>query len=482
MNRYILAIDAGTTNVLAMVLDESGQIKGKASGKFLISYPSAGFVEQDPESLWQITLDTITTALNNSRIDAKDLAGIGITGQRTTIIVWEVKSGKSLGPAVIWQDQRGKKRAKELFKKGFKTVNSLTAASKMEQVLGDLPNGYERVKNNELAWGNVDSFLAWRLSGGTIHASDASNASATGYFDFLEEWKWHEDLLALQNLPASFFPRIVETIGVMGHTDPDLLGAKIPIGAIIGDQQSALYAQACLKPGMGKISYGTSGTCNVNSGGELKRAVGAYPSVAWTRDGGKTFLVEGMVITAGAVFGWLTRLGILNHPSDATSLGRKSIDALGVSFLPALQGLGTPHSIHNRFGAFEGLSLAASKEHIVRAAIEGVAFRVREMVDRIYQDSALPRPHTLRVDGGATENDLLMQIQSNVQGCAIERMEPREATAYGAALLAGEACGIWEPYSSRELHRVDRTFEPEWSESMREERFGYWKSVFGLDN
>ncbi len=480
MNRYILAIDAGTSNVQAMVLDETGQVTGKASGRFLLRYPSAGLVEQDPESLWQITLDTVKSALLGSRIDAKDLAGIGITGQRTTIVVWERGSGRSLGPAVVWQDQRGKKRAKELIEKGFITLNSLAAASKMEQVIGSLPNGYQRVQNNELAWGNVDSFLAWRLSGGAIHATDASNASATGYFDFIKEWKWFDSLLELQNLPVSFFPEVVETVGIMGHTDPDLLGAKIPIGAIIGDQQSALYAQACLEPGMAKISYGTSGTCNVNTGTTLKKVVGAYPSVAWTRGGEKTFLLEGMVITAGAVFNWLTRLGILDTFSQAASFGRTSTDALGVSFLPALQGLGTPHSMHDRFGAFEGLTLATSKEHIVSAAIEGVAFRVREMVDRIYQDSALPRPDTLRVDGGATENDLLMQIQSNVMGCAIERMEPTEATAYGAALLAGEACGIWEPYSSTTLHRVNTRFEPQWSDSEREERFGHWKSVFGL--
>ena len=480
MNRYILAIDAGTTNVQAMVLDESGQVQGTASGTFLLSYPAPGLVEQDPESLWHVTLDTIKTALSSSGIDAKDLAGIGITGQRTTIIVWERGSGRSLGPAVVWQDQRGKRRAKELMKKGFITLNSLAAASKIEQVLAGLPNGYERVQNNELAWGNVDSFLAWRLSDGAIHVTDASNASATGYFDFLKEWKWFDTLLDIQNLPLSFFPEIVETVGIMGHTNPDLLGAKIPIGAIIGDQQSALYAQACLEPGMAKISYGTSGTCDVNTGNELKRAVGAYPSVAWTRGGERTFLLEGMVITAGAVFNWLTQVGILDAASQAASLGSSSTDARGVSFLPALQGLGTPHSKHDRFGAFEGLTLATSKEHIISAAIEGVAFRVREMVDRIYQDSGLPRPDTLRVDGGAAENNLLMQIQANVLGCAIERMEPTEATAYGAALLAGEACGIWEPYSSAKLHRVDATFEPQWSDSEREERFGHWKSVFGL--
>lgn len=480
MNKYVLAIDAGTTNVLAMVLDESGQVKGKASGNYQLSYPSAGLVELDPESFWQVSLDTIKEALSNSGIDSKDLAGIGITGQRTTIVIWERDSGKSLGPAVVWQDQRGKQRADELLEQGFITSNSLSAVSKMEQVLGNLPNGYERVKNNELAWGNVDSFLAWRLSGGAIHVTDASNASATGYFDFFTEWKWFDSLLEIQNLPSSFFPEIVDTVGIMGHTDAKLFGAKIPIAAIIGDQQSALYGQACLEPGMAKISYGTSGTCDINSGAELKLATGAYPSVAWTRDGENTFLVEGMVITAGAVFSWLTQLGILKNPSQATSLGKKCNDANGVSFLPALQGLGTPHNIHDRFGAFEGLTLSTAKEHIVRAAIEGVAFRVREMVDQIYQDSALPRSDTLRVDGGATENDLMMQLQANVLGCAIERMVPTEATAYGVALLAGEACDIWEPGSSARLHRVDKRFEPQWGESEREERFAHWKSVFGL--
>ena len=480
MNRYTLAIDAGTTNVLAMILDDTGQVKGTASGSYNLSFPSAGLVELDPESLWRTTLNAIGTALASSGVDAVDLAAIGITGQRTTIVIWERDTGKSVGPAVVWQDQRGKRRADELLEQGFLTSNSLAAVSKMEQVLDGLPDGRDRLNNNQLAWGNVDSFLAWRLSGGTIHVTDASNASATGYFDFLTEWKWFDSLLKVQNLPCSFFPEVVDSVGIMGHTDAELLGAKIPIGAIIGDQQSALYAEACLEPGMAKITYGTSGTCDINSGDELRLATGAYPSVAWTREGERTFLVEGMVITAGAVFGWLTQLGILDDPAQAASLGRMRSDAGGVSFLPALQGLGTPHNIHDRFGAFEGLTSATSREHIVRAAIEGVAFRVREMVDQIYQDSALPRPSVLRVDGGAAVNDLLMQNQANVLGCAIERMEPTEATAYGAALLAGEACGVWEPGSSASLRRVDRSFEPQWSESEREERFGQWKSVFRL--
>lgn len=350
----------------------------------------------------------------------------------------------------------------------------------MEQMIESLPRGYDRVKNNELAWGNVDSFLAWRLSGGAVHVTDASNAAALGYFDFLREWNWIESLLEFQNLPVSFFPEIVDSAGVMGHTDPNLLGARIPIGAIIGDQQSALYGQGCLEPGMVKISYGTSGTCNVNSGSEIKLAAGTYPFVAWTRDGKRTFMVEAMVMTAGAVFGWLTQLGILDSPSQAAALGRESSDDHGVWFLPALQGLGSPHDKPGRVGAIEGLTLATTKEQIVRAAMEGVAFRVREMVDQIYRETDLPRPDILRVDGGATANDVLMQIQANVQGCAIERMMPLEATAYGAAILAGEACGIWEPGSSKTLRRVDKIFEPHWGDSEREDRFRQWQSVFGL--
>lgn len=480
MNKSILAIDAGTTNVLAMIVDETGQVKGKASNKFELNYPKQGLVEIDPEHLWQTTLDTIKAVLKATDTQPAELAGIGITGQRTTIVVWERASSKSLGPAVVWQDQRGQNRAEELVQAGFFTINSLTAASKMEQVLNNIPNSYERIKNNELAWGNVDSFLTWRLSGGAIHATDASNASATGYFDFLTDWKWFDGLLELQQLNSSFFPEVVDSVGIIGYADPEILGAKIPIGAIIGDQQSATYAQACLDPGEAKVTYGTSGTCDVNSGPELKLAAGAYPVVAWTRGGERTFLVEGMVITAGAVFSWLSNLGILQSPADATSCGSRVTDTGGVSFLPALQGLGTPHSLHDRFGAFNGLTLSTGKEHITRAAVEGVAFRIREMVDQIFKDSALPQSGTLRVDGGATQNDLLMQIQANVLGCAVERMEPVEATAYGTALLAGEACQIWEPFSSTKLRRVDKTFEPQWSDTERADRFGQWKTVFGL--
>ena len=480
MSRYILAIDAGTTNVLAMIIDEAGLVVGKASQKYLLNYPAVGLVEQDPESLWQITLDTVQAALLQGRIDAGDLAGIGITGQRSTTIIWERNTGKTLGPAVIWQDLRGKERFEELLEKGFASFNTYMPAVKLELMLDAIPDGFKRVHKNELAWGNVDSFLAHRLSGGAIHVTDASNACTFGYFDFHSDWKWIEDLLVFQNLPSFFFPDIVDSVGIVGYTAPEVLGSRIPIGVIIGDQQSALYGQGCLEPGMAKISYGTSGTCDVNSGGDIKLTEGSYPFVAWTRDGEKTFLIEAMVMTAGAVFTWLTRLGILDSPSQASDFAKTEAGASGVCFLPALQGLGSPHHDYSRLGAFEGLTLATTKNHIIWAAMEGIGFRVREMIDGIYQETGLPKPDLIRVDGGATVNDTLLQIQANILGCAIERMMPLDATAYRAAILAGEACGIWEHNSSEKLRQVDKVFEPQWSESERDQCFDNWKSVFGF--
>jgi glycerol kinase len=480
MTKFVLAIDAGTTNVVAMILDQAGDVTATASKNLELHHPAPGLVEMNPEQLWQNTLHVIKTVLTETGISPTDLAALGVTGQRATICLWDRKTGEPQGPAVVWQDQRGQQRATQLGEAGFITANVLAAASKLEQVIAALPDGTARVQRAALAWGNVDSYLTWRLSGGAVHVTDASNAAATGYFDYFNDWTWFEDLLELQNLPHAFFPQVVDSTGIAGYTDPDVLGARIPIGAIIGDQQAALYGQACLNPGQAKVTYGTSGTCDVNSGSEIKLAQGAYPSVAWTRNGEPTYLVEGMVITAGAVFGWLTQLGILTDPSEAQSRAMEVSDAQGVSFLPGLQGLGTPHNRTDRFGAFEGLTLGTSKSHLARAALEGVAFRVREMVDRVYQDSQLPRPYTLRVDGGASENDLLMQIQANVLGCAIERMAPTEATAWGTALLAGEACGLWEPGSATTLRRVEHVFEPQWSDATREERFHGWKAAFDL--
>ncbi|MBT4265727.1 MAG: glycerol kinase [Deltaproteobacteria bacterium] len=482
MKNNILAIDLGTTNVLAMILNEAGEVVGKATTGFTLDYPAPGLVEQDPAIMWSTTLDTVKEALNSAGIAPENIASIGITGQRTTILVWERESGRTLGPAVIWQDLRGAERGQELIELGFITVNAFTAAAKLESVLKNIPNGFQRMQDGELAWGNVDTYIAWQLSGGSVHVTDPSFACATGFFDFLTEWKWMKPLLDLQQLDEGFFPKIVDTTGIIGHTSADVFGAEVPIGAIIGDQQSAGYGQCCLEPGEAKITFGTSGTCNVNTGQEIKMTTGTYPLVFWSREGERTFCLEGMIITAGAVFSWLSEMDILESPEQAQAVAETVDSSDGVYFLPALQGLGSPHDMYDRFGAVEGLTRATTKGHLVRAAMEGVAFRAKEMLDTIYAESGLPRPKTIKVDGGASTNDALMQILADILGMGVERMTPTEATAYGAALLAGEACGLWDKNSPKKLRRIDTVFNPKWDENQRNDLFQKWKAAFGLES
>jgi len=301
-------------------------------------------------------MTTVTRSLSEANLTTSDLSTIGITGQRGTLIIWDRETGRPLGPAINWQDLRGTQRARELNEQGFIFVNQITQASKMEIALDQLPGSRERMHNGELAWGNVDSFLTWRLSGGSVHATDCSIACTTGYFDFLTEWNWVPKLVELQGLDLSMFPEVVDTSGVAGQTSRKVFDAEVPIGAIIGDQQSAAYAQGCLKPGEGKVTYGTSATSNVNTGSEIKLTSGTYPLVYWRRGQNKAFCLEGMVITAGVIFKWLVELGVLERISAAADMAASVSDTHGVHFLPALQGLGSPYSLPERHGAFEGLT------------------------------------------------------------------------------------------------------------------------------
>ncbi len=480
MSKAVLAIDSGTTNVLSMVVGADGRVLGRSAMPLRRSHPAPGLVEQDPEEIWSAVTQTIERALEQAGMVSRDLRAIGITGQRSTVIVWERATGRPLYPLVGWQDQRGAERAVELMAQGFMTVVSTTSAAKMEQILRAIPDGFERMRRGELAWGNVDSFIAWRLSDGALHVTDYSNVCGTGYYDYLEKWDWQDDLLEVQGLDRSIFPRVMDSAGDIGMTSRKSFGAEVPIGAIIGDQQSAAYAQGCLERGRGKITFGTSATCNVNTGSELKLAKGSYPLVLWRRGDHWAYCLEGMVYTAGAVFDWLTGLGIIENPAAAGAAAAEVKDSHGVFFLPSLQGLGTPHLEPERRAVFGGLTLGVKAGHIVRAAMEGVAFRVREMVDRIYLDAELPTPEVLGVDGGGAANDVFMQLQADILGRPIERIQPLEATAYGAALLAGEACGMWEPWSSANVRQTDRVFEPQWNEDRREERFHWWKQACGL--
>jgi len=475
----VLAIDAGTTSVRALLVDPAGRILGRARLGYALDYPAPGWVEQNPEPLWTATQGVVESALTEARLKPSDLCAVGITAQRSCCVVWERTTGKALSPLVNWQDLRGAQRALELQQQGY-PVAPQSVACKLEIMLEDIDNGRERMARGELALGNVDSFLASRLSGGEAYITDPSHACATGYYD-LTAGGWHAPMLELQGLDPEFFPRIVDSNGLLGKTARSVFGAEVTIGAIIGDQQCAAIAQGCRKPGEGKTTYGTSASFDVYTGSEIIGVQGTYPLVLIRQNGETSYCIEGMVITAGAVFDWLAHgLGALDNPAQADALAASVEDTHGVYMLPALQGLGAPYLDPRRSALIGGLTRGATKAHVARAAMEGIAFRVREMLDRIYQDSGLPRPSILAADGGVSANDLFMQIQADTLGQPVERMAPIEATAFGAAILAGQAEGVWGPDAVDQLRKIDRTFEPTWSAEEREERFNNWRKACGL--
>lgn len=474
----VLAIDAGTASVRALVVGSDGQVRARAAAPHSLAYPAPGLVEQNPRAFLETALGTVHHAVNRGG-GAGELRAVGVTAQRSSIVVWERATGRALSPIVNWQDLRGADRAQELQAEGF-LVLPFSAAAKLELVLDSVPRGRERMRAGELAWGNVDSYLTWHLSEGAAHVTDPSMACATAYYDY-EADGWNLALLERQGLTPEFFPTIRDTGGTLAHATEQTLGAEVPIAALIGDQQSAAYGQRCLEPGAGKVTIGTSATCNVNTGGDVVSASATYPLVLWRRDGAITYCIEGMVVTAGAVFDWLVHgLSILDHPADASSVAGMVDDTHGVYVLPTLQGLGTPFGDPSRHMLIGGLTRGATSAHVVRAVIEGVAFRIRQMLDRVYADSKLPRPPALRVDGGVARNDLLLQVLADVVGRPVERMDPLEATAFGAALLAGEAAGVWDGAMADRMRRVNRTFEPRWSDDRRESAFAGWCRACGL--
>ena len=472
----ILAIDIGTTSVRAMVVDDSGQPLSIAARPNRLAYPAPGLVEQDPEALWSNVVAAQKQALIDAGLSPSDICVIGVTAQRSSIVVWEKSTVAPLAPVISWQDLRGVAAAQALQANGHMVTHQM-AASKLESVIDGIDNGRARMHAGELAWGNVDTFIIARLTGGKTHAMDLSHLSATGYFNYVDGL--NNELLQAQNLAPSMFPSIGDTAQNYGDTDPDVFGARVMIGAIVADQQSATIAQGCNKVGLGKVTYGTSGTIDINTGTELKLATGAYPLVLRKQGTQIDFVLEGMVITAGAMFDWLAGgLELINDPQETAAIAATVADSGGVFVLPALQGLGTPNVNPEQRAVIGGLNRGTTKAHVVRAALEGVAARVREALDQVYIDAPeLERMPSLRVDGGATRNDLFMQIQADILGMPVERHAVAEATALGAAICAGETAGMWDVEMGASLRRPDKIFEPQWSDDHRETFFENWRKA-----
>jgi glycerol kinase len=473
MPELVLAIDVGTTTARAAVFTPDGRLKALSAKPLTSLSPRPGWVEQDAARVWRAAKGVIAKALAKAGRAPSDLAAIGVTSQRTSIVVWDRAGGRPLSPLVVWSDLRGETRAGELREAGF-FLAPQQAAAKLEAVLAGVD-----APGRRLAWGNIDSYLMWKLSGGAVHATDASQAWPTGYLD-LGAMGWNGALIAHQHLDEALFPRLVDTWGPIGHTAVKVIGAAVPITADIADQQSALMAHG-EDAGAAKVTFGTSATLDLATGGEfIFRSPTAPPFVASSVAGQTRFCLEGMVLSAGAALDWLRAVCRLGGHARFEALAASVADAGGAAFLPALHGLGAPHGDPARRASFAGLGASVTRAHLARAALEGVAFRVREVFDHVYGLTDLPPPRALGVDGGLAANDTFLQIQADLLGRPIRRHATAEATAAGAALCAARGAGLSTAADARAFIRYDAIFEPKISADEAAARLSDWRRrVYG---
>ena len=484
---HILALDQGTTSSRAMVFDRSARAVSVAQQPITQIYPRPGWVNQDAAEIWTTTLEAARAALQQAGLTGSDIAGIGIVNQRETLIVWDRATSGAVSPAIVWQSRQSQPLIDALLTRGmgpaYQSKTGLVpdayfTASKLAWLLEDQPDLRRRAESGELLAGTVDSWLLWNLTAGAVHATDVSNASRTMLFD-IQALDWSPELIQDMAIPRQMLPRVVASAGVTGFTVPQLFSAGIPVSGIAGDQQAALFGQACFAPGEAKNTYGTGSFLLMNTGDEMKRSGHQLLStIAWRIDQEVDYALEGSIFISGAAVEWLRDgLGIIDSVQDVELLAASVPDTAGVTVVPALTGLGAPHWDAAARGTILGLTRGSTAAHIARATLEAVAFQTRDVTDAMIADSRIPLT-SLRVDGGAARNDLLMQIQADVLGVPVIRPKNVETTAVGAAFLAGLGCGLWPDKASLvDRWSVDRVFEPAVGEAERQRRYGTWQAA-----
>ncbi len=465
---YVLALDQGTTSSRAIVFDASGAIRASAQREFRQIYPQGGWVEHDAVEIWATQSGVMHEAIAKAGIAARDVAAIGITNQRETTVLWERATGRPLAHAIVWQDRRtagicetlrAAGHAPTFLRKTGLVLDAYFSGTKLKWLLDHVPAARERARRGELAFGTIDSWLVWNLTGGRVHATDPSNASRTLLFD-IHRGDWDDELCALLDVPRELLPAIVPSSGVCGTTALD--SVDIPIAGIAGDQQAALFGQACHSPGLAKNTYGTGCFLLMNTGAKaVASANNLLTTVAWSRDGRTDYALEGSVFIGGAVVQWLRDgLGIIRSAHEVEALAASVPDNGGVYFVPAFAGLGAPHWDPYARGSIFGLTRGATGGHLARAALESIALQSRDVLDAMQRDAGITLAG-LRVDGGAAANDLLMQFQADILGVPVVRPQVLETTALGAAYLAGLAVGYWKDAAEVAANwRIDREFEP----------------------
>lgn len=476
MEEYILAFDAGTTSSRAILFDKSGKICSVAQKEFTQYFPQSGWVEHDPREIWSSQAAVAAEAITKIGVNGQNIAGIGITNQRETTIVWDRETGEPVYNAIVWQDRRTSEYCDQLKNEGLlQTIKDKTgliidayfSATKVKWILDNVAGAREKAEAGKLVFGTVDTWIVWQLTRGEVHVTDVSNASRTMLFN-IHTMKWDDELLKLFNIPKSMMPEVRQSSEVYGYTKTTIFATKVPIAGIAGDQQAALFGQMCVDPGMVKNTYGTGCFILMNTGEKTVASKNnLITTVAWKINGKVCYALEGSIFVGGAIVQWLRDgLNVIQSSAEVEKLATSVKDNGGVYFVPALTGLGAPHWDQYARGTIVGISRGTTAGHIARAALEGIAYQTMDVINAMVLDAGVGLKE-LRVDGGAAKNNLLMQFQADVLGQTVIRPQTTETTALGAAYLAGLAVGYWGSLDEIKAQwHIDQTFEPDLKKDM----------------
>ena len=485
MAKYVMALDAGTTSNRCILFDKEGRICSMAQKEFTQYFPKPGWVEHDADEIWSSQLGVAVEAMSKIGAEASDIAVIGITNQRETVIVWDKITGEAICRAIVWQCRRTAKFCDKLIADGWEEkirqktglkIDAYFSATKIKWILDHVEGAREKAEKGRLLFGTVETWLIWKLTKGKIHVTDYSNASRTMLFN-INTLQWDEEILALMDIPASMLPKVKPSSYIYGETDPSYFGGRILIGGAAGDQQSALFGQTCFQPGEAKNTYGTGGFLLMNTGeSPVFSDNGLLTTIAWGLDGRINYALEGSIFVAGAAIQWLRdEMRLIDSAEDSEYMAGKVEDTNGCYVVPAFTGLGAPHWDPYARGTIVGITRGVNKYHIIRATLESLAYQVNDVLKAMEADSGITLS-ALKVDGGASANNFLMQVQADLSGAPVNRPKCVETTAMGAAYLAGLAAGFWSSQEEiREKWASDRVFTPQISAEQREEKLKGWK-------
>ncbi|CAD5282572.1 glycerol kinase [Imperialibacter sp. EC-SDR9] len=482
--KYIVALDQGTTSSRAIIFNADGSILGSAQKEFRQIFPKPGWVEHDPDEIWATQWEVFKKALADHKVAPSQIAAIGITNQRETTVVWDRKTGQPIFNAIVWQDRRTAEICEKLKADGHEqyirentglVVDAYFSGTKVQWILDNVEGARKRAEKGELAFGTIDSWLVWKLTNGKKHVTDYTNASRTLLYN-IKKLEWDSTLLKALKVPESLLPEVKPSSHHFGDLEMD--GVKIPIAGIAGDQQAALFGQACFEPGMAKNTYGTGCFMLMNTGTKMQLShSGLVSTIAWGLDGKVTYALEGSIFIAGAAVQWLRDgLKLIDEAPDSEYFAVKAGDSEGVYVVPAFAGLGAPYWDMYARGAIFGLTRDTGKSHLVKATLESMAYQTKDVLEAMQKDAGLSLK-TLKVDGGATANNFLMQFQADILGANVERPSIIESTAMGAAFLAGIEVGLWSQKEIVKNREINRVFTPEMEEGDRKRLYNGWKSA-----